>query len=391
MKKSKLLMVLIPMVIFCPLAIDIFLSALPVMARDMTTDIATIQWTVTLFILSMGIGQLIFGPLSDRLGRRPIALFGIFTYGISAFLMFITEHFEMHLLLRFFQGLGACSIMVTAFASVRDRLDTKTSSAVYSYLNGAICCIPALAPVLGYFLSKHFDWHSTFLFMASFALIAGVFVFYNFDESLPRANRTNLHSLSITNFTSIISNPMFSFHALLIMLTMAIIISYVSSAPSWLMDKLGLDQQAFTLWFSINAAINIFACITAPSFITRFGIKRIMEFEMWLLISASVILFVQPQQTSDTNYMLPVMICSLGFSLLMGVATGQALSPFKNNAGTASALLGFIQMSGASALVMLLQWLNLNAIQQLQLLTTSILFIYILWKLPKYNVKLTLN
>ncbi|MCL1076651.1 Bcr/CflA family efflux MFS transporter [Parashewanella spongiae] len=388
MSKLRLMMIFIPMVIFSPLAIDIFLPALPEMASNMSTSMISMQWTITCFILSLGIGQLIFGPLSDRFGRRPIALGGIIVYGISALLMSMIHQFEWHIALRFLQGIGACSIVVTAYSSVRDRLNTTESSAVYSYLNGAICCIPALAPVLGYHLSRDFGWESTFLFMAGFAVISGLLIYFTFDESRPATSTSNSQSISFANYRAVLAESKFTFHAILVMLAMSIILAYVSSAPALLMDKLGLSQEDFTFWFSVNAVVCIVASIIVPHIAKNLGVKRAIELGLVLLMGVGGLLIVQETITSAVNYMIPVIVSSIGFSLLMGVCTGQALSPFKHTAGTAAAVLGFIQMSGAALLVTFIQAMGFGASEQLILLSILVLCTYIYWKIPRFNRKI---
>ncbi|MBE8167978.1 MAG: multidrug effflux MFS transporter [Shewanella sp.] len=391
MSKLRLMMIMIPMVIFSPLAIDIFLPALPEMASDMSTSMTSMQWTVTCFMLSLGVGQLIFGPLSDRFGRRPIALGGVVIYGISALLMSFVHQFEWHIVLRFIQGIGACSIVVTAYSSVRDRLDTAESSAVYSYLNGAICCIPALAPVLGYHLSRDFGWESTFIFMVVFAVISGLLIYFTFDESRPTASISKNKSISLASFykidvyREIIAESKFTFHAILVMLAMSIILAYVSSAPALLMGKLGLSQEEFTFWFSINAVVCIVASILVPPMAKKLGVKRTIESGLVFLMAVGGLLAIQSSISSAAHYMIPVIVSSFGFSLLMGVCTGQALSPFKHKAGTAAAVLGFIQMSGAALLVTLIQAIGLSAKEQLILLSVLVLCSYVYWKLPQFN------
>ena len=191
MKQLRLIAILLPLVIFSPLAIDIFLPALPRMASDFNTSDIQMQWTITIFTFSLGVGQLFLGPISDRVGRRPVVLFGIALYLLSSVLMIFIHSLELHLLFRFFQGLGACSIVVAVFASVTDRFNAKESSQVYSYLNGMLFCTPALAPVLGYFLTTHYGWQSNFIFMALFALTMGVITYSKFSESFTPSEKGN--------------------------------------------------------------------------------------------------------------------------------------------------------------------------------------------------------
>jgi len=391
MTNKQLLPLLILMVIFSPLAIDIFLPALPIMAQDLSVSMTQIQWSITTFILSMGFGQLITGPLADRYGRRPVALVGIVLYGVSSIVAAYSDSLTFFLISRLAQGFGACAIVVAAFASVRDKYNAIESGVMYSYLNSAICCIPALAPLLGNVLTEYFGWRSNFEFMAGYAVFAGVILFFSLKETKPAHTEQHKKLITMARFSPVIKHPVFIFNAFVVMLAMAIIIAYVSSSPAWLMVKLGLDQQSFVYWFSINAVFNIIACFLAPKFLRKYGARVTIGFGMVLIIAAGILMLTLLTWHSPVAFMLPVMISSLGFSLLMGACAGQALAPFGDKAGSASALLGFIQMAGSAVIVYLLQLLPINAAEQLVLLMLTTIPVYVIWKLPRVKKHIMLD
>jgi len=391
MTNKQLLPLLILMVIFSPLAIDIFLPALPVMAEEFVVPIKQIQWSITIFILSMGFGQLISGPLADRYGRRPIAIGGILIYGLASIICAYSDSLTFFLISRLVQGLGACAIVVAAFASVRDKYTAIESGVMYSYLNSAICCIPALAPLLGNVLTEYFGWRSNFEFMAGYAAFAGTILFFTLKETRPEHTERHKNLITMAHFMPVLKHPVFVFNALVVMLAMAIIIAYVSSSPAWLMVRLGLDQQSFVYWFSLNAAINIVACFLAPRILVKFGARVTIGFGMILLIIAGSLMLALLAWQTPIAFMLPIMISSLGFSLLMGACAGQALAPFGEKAGSASALLGFVQMSGSAVIVYLLQLLPLNEAEQLLLLMLTIIPVYAIWKLPQVKTHIMLD
>ncbi|MBA6257505.1 MULTISPECIES: multidrug effflux MFS transporter [unclassified Colwellia] len=391
MTNKQLLPLLILMVIFSPLAIDIFLPALPMMAKEFFVPMTQMQWSITIFILSMGFGQLISGPLADRYGRRPIAIGGVIIYGLASIMSAYSDSLTLFLMSRLIQGFGACAIVVAAFASVRDKYNAIESGVMYSYLNSAICCIPALAPLLGNVLTEYFGWRSNFEFMAGYAIFAGLILFFTLKETRPEHTEKYKNLISIDHFMPVLKHPVFLFNALVVMLAMAIIIAYVSSSPAWLMVTLGLDQQSFVYWFSVNAAINIVACFQAPQILVKFGARVTIGFGMVLLIFAGLLMLALLAWQTPVAFMLPIMISSLGFSLLMGACAGQALAPFGKKAGSASALLGFIQMSGSAVIVYCLQLLPLNEAEQLALLMLTIIPVYVIWKLPQVKRHIMLD
>lgn len=379
------------MVIFSPLAIDIFLPALPIMAAEFAVPMNQIQWSITIFILSMGFGQLISGPLADRYGRRPIAIGGILIYGLASLISAYSDSLTFFLLSRLVQGIGACAIVVSAFASVRDKYNAIESGVMYSYLNSAICCIPALAPLLGNVLTEYFGWRSNFEFMAGYAIFAGLILFFTLKETKPEHTEKHKSLITRAHFMPVLKHPVFAFNALLVMLAMAVIIAYVSSSPAWLMVRLGLNQQSFVYWFSLNAMINIVACFLAPRVLIRFGARVAIGFGMILLMIAGLLMLILLAWQTPIAFMLPIMISSLGFSFLMGACAGQALAPFGEKAGSASALLGFVQMSGSAVIVYLLQLLPLNEAEQMALLMLSIIPVYVIWKLPRVKKHILLE
>lgn len=357
---TRLVALMVILVLFSPLAIDIYLPALPAMAKEFAVDTTRVQDTVTWFMFSLGLGQLLAGPLADRFGRRPIALGGITIYTLSAAMAYWAQTLDLLLVARLLQGFGACATSVAAFAAVRDSFGPERSGRMISYLNGAICFIPALAPILGSWLTHEFGWRSNFSFMAGFAIVAGSFIAISFKETRPADTNIQGSMISFERYMSVLREPVFLFHATLCMLAMAVILAYVTSAPVWLMMELGQDMGQFTIWFGINAALNILACMVAPKYMDRFGTRRTLKTGLILLIGAGAAMLALSNIAQAWAFMLPIFICSFGFAFVLGSSAGKALAPFGDRAGTAAALLGLFQMSGAGLMVSLTQRLDFS-------------------------------
>ncbi|MGF1727462.1 multidrug effflux MFS transporter [Photobacterium nomapromontoriensis] len=357
---AKLVTLMVILVLFSPLAIDIYLPAFPAIADTFAVDTTRVQDTITWFMFSLGLGQLLAGPLADRFGRRPIALGGIVIYGCSAMLAFMAQSLDMLLVARLLQGFGACATSVAAFSAVRDSFGPEKSGRMISYLNGAICFIPALAPLLGTWLTHHFGWRSNFSFMAGFAVVAGLFIVLLFKETRPANTDVSGATISVSRYLSVLREPTFLFHASLCMLAMSVILAYVTSAPVWLMMELGQDMNQFTVWFGINAGLNILACMVAPKYIDRFGSRITLSTGLVILLVAGMLMLVMSHIQAAWAFMLPIFLSSFGFAFVLGSAAGKALAPFGDRAGTAAALLGLFQMSGAGVMVSLTQRLDLT-------------------------------
>ncbi|NLS14792.1 multidrug effflux MFS transporter [Vibrio sp. SM6] len=343
------------LVFFSPLAIDIYLPALPTMANDFAVSHALAQDTITYFLFAMGIGQLFAGPLADKLGRRTVALAGISVYGLSALLAWGAQSIEWMLAARLLQGLGACATSVAAFATVRDIFGEKESGKMISYLNGAICFIPALAPILGSWLTQQFDWRANFSFMALFAAFTGVVIFFQLRETNPNQSGPAQNVFKLSRYWAVLSTPSFVFHASLCMGAMAVILAYVTSAPIALMERMGLSMDAFTFWFGINAVVNILASFIAPKMTDRWGTRFTLVFGVMVLSFGALLMLLLSDWAHPLAFMLPIFMSSIGFASILGCAAGKSLEPFGDKAGTAAAILGLFQMSGAGLLVGLMQ------------------------------------
>ncbi|KLN63324.1 MULTISPECIES: multidrug effflux MFS transporter [Vibrio] len=355
----KLQLVLLTLlVLFSPLAIDIYLPALPMISTAFHVEHALAQDTITWFLFAMGVGQLFAGPLADKLGRRTVALGGVSIYAVSALLAWSAQNIEWMLMSRLLQGLGACATSVAAFATVRDIFGPQKSGKMISYLNGAICFIPALAPILGSWLTQQFGWRANFSFMAGFAVVVLAMLWLGLKETNPQLSKEPVFKLN--RYLDVIKTPTFLFHATLCMLAMAVILGYVTSAPVVLMENLGLSMNQFTMWFGINAAFNIVACMSAPKFMDKFGTHKTLSVGIITLAIAGVTMLALIGHSTAFAFMFPIFISSVGFAWILGASAGKALAPFGDKAGTAAALLGLFQMSGSGLVVGSVQRLGME-------------------------------
>ncbi|NHH88462.1 multidrug effflux MFS transporter [Pseudoalteromonas sp. MB47] len=358
-KNLSLLFILGLLVIFSPLAIDIYLPAFPTIAEQFSASEKQIQQTVAIFMLTVGLGQLIAGPLADKFGRKPVAITGVTIYGLAAFGAYLAPDFASLMIARALQGLGACATFVVAFAIVRDRFGSERSGQIITYLNGIVCFIPALAPILGAWLTVQFGWRMNFLFMAVFALIGLFITLLMYKETRPADSVYSGHILDLRRFMPIISTPLFLFHSLICLVTMSAILVFVTLAPGWLITELGGSVTDFTFWFTCNAVLSIVASFIMPLYIKRQP-KRALKAGLLLLVIAGALMLAFSQQRTALALMFPMFIAAFGFALTLGSSAGRALSLFPKQAGTASALIGLMQMSGASLLVFITQLLNLT-------------------------------
>lgn len=347
---------LMGLVTLTPMAIDIYLPSLPAMALAFGEPIGALQASITLFIFAVGVGQVLIGPLADRYGRRPVALCGALAYLLGSALGAVANSLDVFYAARVIQGLGACSASLVAFAAVRDCFSPAVGARVYSYLNGALCSVPALAPMVGGVLAVHAGWRSTFVFMALFSLALAALLALRFEETRAKPAHRPGALYSLPRYAPIVASGRFLYFALFGMAGMAMILVFVSAAPVVLVQQLGYSELGFSAWFGGNAAINIAAFFVAPAFIARYGRYTMVRVGMAALLLASAIHVCAWLWTpvSAWIFMLPVCVLTVGFSLALGSGLSLALEPFADRAGTAAAVYGLFQMSGSAVIATVL-------------------------------------
>lgn len=352
------LILLLLLVLLGPLGIDLYLPTIPDIAKDLGSSESVIQSTIALFILVLGLGQLISGPLVDRYGRKPIAIVGMVLYIIGAGVAISATTPTVFIASRLLQGVAVCCTSVVAFSCVRDRMNGTEAARAFGFLNGTLNIVPALAPLLGGLLAEAWGWRAPFWFLALYAVIILVLIAVFLPETRP-TNLPKVKIIPLGTYCRILGHRQFIIFALVNAGTMGMALTYVSLAPTVLMGEAQLSPLAFSIVFGINGFWIMFASYIANHFIHKIGRPAclLVGSSMMAIGCLGLILgfVVLPEaiQSHWVVYMLPVACACTGLAFMMGTATSYALEPFGNEAGTASALVGFVQMAGGAALGLL--------------------------------------
>ena len=349
------LVLLLLLVLLGPLGIDLYLPTIPDIAKDLGSSESVIQSTIALFILVLGVGQLVSGPLVDRYGRKPIAIAGIIIYIIGALVAISASTSTVFIVSRLLQGTAVCCTSVVAFSCVRDRMNGTEAARAFGFLNGTLNIVPALAPLLGGLLAEAWGWRAPFWFLALYAVLILILVIRFLPETRP-ASLQSVKKIQLKNYTRILLSHHFLIFALVNAGTMGMALTYVSLAPSVLMGDAKLSPLAFSVVFGINGFWIMFVSYIANYFIHKIGRPTCLLIGSLMMILGSLglllgfMLLPIDVQSHWIVYMLPVACACSGLAFMMGTATSYALEPFGNEAGTASALVGFVQMAGGAAL-----------------------------------------
>ncbi len=239
---------------FGALTIDLYLPTLPVIARDFAVSPAAVQLTFTAFFVGMALGQLYYGPLSDRVGRRPAILLGCSVYVVASLLCALAPSIEWLVAGRFAQALGCCAGMVVARAVVRDRYDHRDSARIFSLLVLVLGVAPLVAPSVGGALAALVSWRAVFIALALFGAVVGTAVWFRLDESRSAATEAKARGESVAGaYRDLFRSRRLLGYTLVSACNGATLFSYIAAAPDLVIDIWGFTPGQFSAIFAVIA------------------------------------------------------------------------------------------------------------------------------------------
>ncbi len=359
-QKYTLLFILGALSAMGPFSIDMYLPAFPSIAEDLHTDISNVSLSITSYFIGISIGQLIYGPISDKYGRKKPLLIGLTLFCVTALACVFSPSINWLIGMRFLLALGGCAGLVTSKAVVRDAFHINETAKIFSILMLISGVAPIIAPTIGGWLLTVFNWKSIFYFLSFFSSILILAVHFY----LPEGNSTNKErSLKPKNvykdYKTVFSNPIFLYYTLASSIAMAGMFAYISGSAFVFINHFGISESNFGLIFGLNACGFIFGSQVNRLLLKKYSSQKVITFSATTLVSLSLLILLLFTLNSITSTILIAFIFTFLFSLglLIPNATALALAPFSTNAGSASALIGFMQMffgASLSAMVSLL-------------------------------------
>jgi MFS transporter, DHA1 family, multidrug resistance protein len=337
---------------FGPLGIDMYLPAFPAIERDLAAPAGAMQLTLSLFLAGLAIGQLICGPISDRIGRRLPLLYGSAAFAVASLTCAFTRSIEALILARFVMGLAGSTGMVVARAVVRDSFEEADSSRIYSMLMLVIGIAPIISPSVGGGLMNIGGWGSIFWALAAFACVCGVAVAVDLPETHPLSRRSRDSVATIfRRYGALIVDRRFIGYAAPVSLALGLIFAYVASAPSVFMQIFKLSPTAFSLIFASNA-IGLIGAAQVNRWLTRhYDTHAILRTAS--LVNAMTALLLPVLAWTGAGgfpaFFADIFLCLMTVGLILPNATAAVMAPFPEQAGVASALLGMLQFSVGAA------------------------------------------
>ena len=332
---------------FAPISIDMYLPSLPSIGVDLQADAAEVQLTLATFMFGMGIGQLIYGPLSDRYGRRKPLMCGIALYSLSSLGCALAPRIEALIALRFLQALGGAAGPVIARAVVRDLFSGPDIARVLSIMTLVMGAAPILAPVLGGAVLAAAGWRANFFVLTFVGVCAAALAYWQ----LPRARGAEPSAALAHNLLRLLKDRRFVTSALAGASAQVTLFAYISSAPFVFMHLHRMAAHEFALLFGANAAGFIAATQSNRLFLRRFTIASIARgAAAWMCIAHLGLLTVTYLGVDTLSFAGTLFLCVIGLGLVFPNSTALALQGHADIAGLASSVLGAVQFgTGAIA------------------------------------------
>ena len=336
-----------------PLSIDMYLPAFPAIAKSLNTTISEVTLSLSSFFIGISAGQLLYGPLLERYGRKRPLYVGLCIYFLASLGCALAQSVNVLIALRLFQALGGCVGMVAARAMVRDLFDVKQNAKIFSMLMLVVSVSPIIAPTLGGYITTILGWRYVFVMLILVVLIILIGTYFFLPESKKPDPNFSLKPVPIIkNFTGIIRNSHFLTYALTGAISYAGLYAYIGGAPYVFMEIFKVSEAQFGWIFALIAAGLIGASQVNNIALKYYSSEKIIRLAT-ICQSIIGITLVCLTVAGWTNLFLTVFLIFSFLScqgFIFPNATALALAPVGHSAGSASALIGAIQMAvGASA------------------------------------------
>ncbi|MBG6061756.1 DHA1 family bicyclomycin/chloramphenicol resistance-like MFS transporter [Flavobacterium sp. CG_9.1] len=390
-KYIKLILILGSLTALGPFSIDMYLPGFAGIAKDLNTSVANVSMTLSSYFIGISAGQLLYGPLLDRFGRKKPLFIGLLVY-IAASLgcVFVTD-IDTFIGLRFIQAVGSCAATVASVSMVRDLFPVKDIPKVFSMLMLVVGLSPMLAPTIGGYVTEDYGWHTVFFIlmcMGIVILIAAQIILPN--TYLPDTSISLKPKPIITNFIKILKEPQFYTYSFAGAIAFSGLFTYVAASPILFMDIFKVDAKTYGWIFAFMSLSFISASQLNSLLLRKFNSEQMILGALLSQTVISVIFLILAVNDLlglyETITMLFLFLACLGIS--NPNTAGLTLAPFARNAGSASALMGAIQLGlGAFASFAVGIFVTNSMLPMVMIMTVSTVLALLILILGKRNIK----
>jgi DHA1 family bicyclomycin/chloramphenicol resistance-like MFS transporter len=334
-----------------PLSMDMYLPSLPDIAHVLSAPVARTQLTISSYLIGFAAGQMIYGPLSDRYGRRPVLLAAVALYLASTLACAAAQSVDVLIAARALQGIAGSGAIVLARAIVRDVYSGVQAARELSLMGSISATAPIVAPMIGGVLQAAFGWRANFICMSAGGLIALVVAARLLPETLRPANRAGSLSFfsMMRGYGAVARHRGFLIYLGIITTTYAGLFAWVSGASVVLQGVYGLSPVTFGFTFALGAAGYMLGAMIATRLVVRLGLDRTIGVGVVVIAAGGLALVLAVATGIPGLWLVAAMALYLaGVGLAMPQAMAGALTPFPDRAGTAASLMGLVQQALAA-------------------------------------------
>jgi DHA1 family bicyclomycin/chloramphenicol resistance-like MFS transporter len=393
-KYIKLIFILGSLTALGPFSIDMYLPGFSGIAKDLNTSVANVSMTLSSYFVGISAGQLLYGPLLDRFGRKKPLFIGLLVYILASLgCVFVTD-IDTFIGLRFIQAVGSCAATVASVSMVRDLFPIKDIPKVFSLLMLVVGLSPMLAPTVGGYITADYGWHTVFFIL----MCMGILILLAAQILLPNTFKPDT-SISlkpkpiITNFISIIKEPQFYTYAFTGAVAFSGLFTYVAASPILFMDIFKVDAKTYGWIFAFMSLSLISGSQLNSVLLNKFKSEQMIFGALITQASISIVFLILALNNLlglyETIGMLFLFLSCLGIS--NPNTAGLTLAPFSRNAGSASALMGAIQLGlGALASFVVGFFLKDSMLPMVVIMTVTTVLAVVILTLGKRNIKKTI-
>lgn len=331
-----------------PFAIDMYLPGFPAIADDLNTSIASVQLSLTSYFIGIAAGQLLYGPLLDRFGRKLPLYAGLFVYVLASFGCAFTESVDSLIAMRFLQALGGCAGMVAAQTLVRDLFRVDRTAQAFSWITLVIAVSPMIAPTVGSYLTIAFGWQAVFLTLAVISIFILGMVYLILPEGRKADATISLKPKAVLkNFYGVVKQPQFLTYTFAGGLAAAAPFAYIAGSAHVFINLYDSTEQEYGWFFAMIGGVIIGSAQLNHFFLKRFKSEQIVHAALCFQMLMGILLFTGAWFNVFDKYGLVAMIAVFlaAHGLSNPNATALSLAPFSKHTGSAASLLGSFRMA----------------------------------------------
>lgn len=332
--------------VIMPLITDICLPAIPNMAEYYGVETGRMQQSISYLFIGAAIGQIIYGPLADRFGRKPVIVVTMVIFTTISFTTIYTMTPSTHSLARFLQGATGAGGMIIVRAIIRDLYDSASATKMFAYTHVGGSFMPILAPIVGGHVTDLFGWKPNFLIIAIFGLVLTLSLVFWLKESGERDEKALEISEILKSFVTLFKSKIFVYYTIITIGPFAGLLCILAGLSTVLIDLMEIRTSSFGYYFAIIMMANLLASIVAGKLANLLDSFKIISTGAIICFLSGITAYVLAlsESINPLSIVMPAAGFMVGFPLVVYAATAEAMSPFGLIAGKASSMIGLIQL-----------------------------------------------